>query len=148
MVGPQSLACLRDRARGRDVPFFLPCSGELQARHEEAHHLLVRVAEEQAQGEHVIDHDPRGQQTGPLFRPPRLREHFIDQVTVDKAGQDANANPVRQPETRSSSPDIIHSVTISEQQEEWKRKIASASYPQILGRVAVDLLIPKARNLN
>jgi hypothetical protein len=50
----------------------------MQARHEEAHHLLVCIAEEQAKAEHVIDHDPRWQQPGPLLCPPCLGKHVIE----------------------------------------------------------------------
>ena len=83
--GPKPLTRLRDRASGRNMPVLLPCSGKQQARHEKAHHLFICIAEEQAQGQHVIDHDPRRQQPGPLFCPPGFGKHIIDQVTIDKA---------------------------------------------------------------
>jgi hypothetical protein len=89
----------------------------VQARHEEAHHLLVCIAEEQAQAEHVIDHDPRGQQPRPLLCPPCLGKHVIDQITINKTGQDPNADPVRQPDTRDNcqtSLDFTHSVKLLE----------------------------------
>ena len=79
-----------------DLPVFLPCSGKQQARDEKAHHLLIYIAEEQAQGQHVIDHDPRRQQPGPLLYPPGFGKHIIDQVTIDKARQNPDANPVSQ----------------------------------------------------
>jgi hypothetical protein len=88
----------------------------MQARHEQAHHLLVCITEEQAQAEHVIDHHTRRQQPGPLFRPAGRGKHVIDQVTVDKTGQDTNANPVRQPDTRDNwqtSLGFTHSVKLS-----------------------------------
>ena len=97
--GPEPLARLRDRARGRDLPVIPPYSGKQQARDKEAHHLFICIAEEQAQGQHVIDHDPRRQQPGPLLCPPGFGEHVIDQVTVDKARQDPYANPVSQTRT-------------------------------------------------
>ncbi len=87
MARPQSLTRLRDRAGGRYLPVLLPCPGEMQARHEEARHLLICIAEEQAQAEHVIDHDPRRQQPGPLLYPPGFGQHIIDQVTIDKVCQ-------------------------------------------------------------
>ena len=74
----------------------------MQARHAEAHRLLICIAEEQAQAEHVIDHDPRRQQPRPLLYPPCLGKHVINQVTVDKTGQDPDADPVRQPDTREN----------------------------------------------
>ena len=79
-----------------NLPVLLPCSGKQQARHEKAHHLLVCIAEEQAQGQHVIDHDPRRQQPRPLLYPPRFGQHIINQVTIDKARQNPYANPVSQ----------------------------------------------------
>ena len=78
MAQPQSLTRLRDRPRGRDLPVLLPCPGKEQARHEEAHYLLICLAEEQAQAQHVIDHDPRRQQPGPSLCPPCLGKHIID----------------------------------------------------------------------
>ena len=58
-----------------------------EPRHEKAHHLLICIAEEQAQGQHVIDYDPRRQQPGPLLYPPGFGQHIINQVTIDKARQ-------------------------------------------------------------
>ena len=100
---------------------------------------------------HVIDHDPRRHQPGPLFCPPCTGKHVIHQVTIDKTGQDPNADPVRQPDTRDNcqaSLGFAHSVKISVQREKWKRKTASASYQQILGRVTVEMLIANAESLN
>ena len=97
----------------------------MQARHEEAHHLLICIAEEQAQAEHVIDHDPRRQQPRPLLYPPCLGKHVIQHVTVDKTGQDPDADPVRQPDTRENCQtilDLTHSAKLSEYQGKWKRK--------------------------
>ena len=97
--GPKPLTRLRDGAGGRNLPVLLPCSGKQQARHEKAHHLLICIAEEQAQGQHVIDYDPRRQQPGPLLYPPGFGQHIIDQVTIDKARQNPYANPVSQTRT-------------------------------------------------
>jgi hypothetical protein len=95
--GPQPLPRLTDRARGRHPPIGPPGAQVLQAVDQLAHHLLVRVTEEQAQRHHVVHHHPSRQQPRPFLHPAGLGEHLVNKVTMHQPRQHPDANDIGQP---------------------------------------------------
>jgi hypothetical protein len=61
-------------------PGPLPGRDESQPAEHLAHHLLVNLAEEQRQRDHVIDDQPRRKQALSFLFAARFQEHLIDQI--------------------------------------------------------------------
>ena len=72
--GPQPLPGLRSSLRSRYFPVLIPGPQALQRAGHLPHDFLIRLPEEQPQGDHVPDHHMRGQQpvlASPASRSPR-----------------------------------------------------------------------------
>jgi hypothetical protein len=90
----------RDRRRGRHPPGPLPPPRIGQPFGQQAGHLLIALAEEQAHRQHVIDHHPRREQPAAPLHPARLGDNPVYQLRRERHRQKPNRDPVRQPLTR------------------------------------------------